>query len=178
MLPIFAKCSLSTESFDILELSFAYGLDRVSAFFFGLSQSTNFIQEERERTHFLEQYLKSHGSRDMFWLQEFPNLTAWLSKIGIDIAPRSRITASHDLEDWCLSLCDAAEKTLQSGDEIASGNLPIVYQQLKMTIAKEIWLPNVALLPDLPTPQKLELASELLDHLGMIPSLLEVIPEN
>lgn len=163
LLPLLAH---GTESVDILEMSTAYGLDFISAFLFGLSQSTNFIQEKGRRRHWLQQYL-SHRSKYMFWLQELPNFTTWLSRFGIDIVPKSKVKASRYLEDWCLSLCDAADKVLQSKERVAPGNLPIVYQQLKTAMAKKIQPLNTTVLPGSYTSDQLEIASELLDHLGM-----------
>ena len=66
-------------------MDFAYGLDFVSAFIFGIPRSTNFIENVKVRDFWLAAYLKSHPADYMFWPLELPRLTEWLKKIGISV---------------------------------------------------------------------------------------------
>lgn len=109
LLPFLTECAKNSTAVEVLELNYAAGIDFVSAFFFGLSCSTNFLQEEEKRKRWLDAYLKSRPHEYMIWLEELPNLTAWLVKIGINIGPKWRVEASQELETWCLDMCDAAE---------------------------------------------------------------------
>lgn len=171
LLPFLTDCAQNDTAVDVLEMSFASGLDFVSAFFFGTSCSTNFIQNEEKRKRWLDAYLKAHDY--VFWVQELPVLLAWLAKIGINIIPERTVEANEELDVWCLNMCTAAEKVLlaqQNGEEIISGSLPVVYQQLKVATTKEMKQSD-------PTPlaletQRLEIASELLDHLCTVPTSL------
>jgi len=78
------------------------------------------------------------------------------------------------LNSWCLEMCDASENSLQVlkiGREDASGNFPAAYNQLKTAIPKEQKYCNTDQM-SLNARQRLEIASELLDHLDTIPSLI------
>ena len=46
LLPVLWKSADSNTLVDVLLINFAYGLDFVAAFIFGLSRGTNFIQQE------------------------------------------------------------------------------------------------------------------------------------
>jgi hypothetical protein len=166
LLPLFADYAYKSEAIDILEINSAAGLDFVSAFFFGFSCSTNFLLEKEKRKRWLDAYLKSHSHDSMLWIQELPNLTAWLTKLGVSVVPKSGIEAVNELSAWCLDMCVASDKVLvnlQNGNENPRGDFPEVYHQLKMSMAKEATNQKSYVSQ---SEAEIEIASELLDHLG------------
>lgn len=168
LLPLIWTAAEGNTPIDILSVNFAYGLDVVSAFVFGLSRGTNFVQDLERRQKWLEEYRKSHPSEYMFWLLEHPNLTKQLRRIGIHIVPKWFTVADKDFDKWGMRMIDAAEESLQAGlveDRAISGEMPIAYYQLKNAMSKEQKLEACASF--IPNPaQRLELASECLDQLG------------
>lgn len=167
-LPTICKSVHHGTKLDILDLNFAYGLDVVSAFIFGISRSTNFIEDIRARQHWLATYLKSHSADCMFWLLELPTLTNWLSKFGIPVLPKWYFEAHDNLDQWALHKVDEAEAAIakQPAKDMSAGDCPVLYSQLKLAIAEEhqnkVMKDKIAASPQ----QRLELASECLDHLG------------
>ncbi|KAF2001786.1 cytochrome P450 [Amniculicola lignicola CBS 123094] len=167
LLPAFWEMAASNAPHDILEINFAYGLDFVAAFIFGLSRSTNFLQDQVCRQVWLEEYRKSHPSEYMFWLLEHPRLIRVLAKFRIFVVPKWYHKADVDFDMWGTKLVDETEKFLQKGfteEAASSGEMPHVYFQQKRAMAEELKLDKGAYFK--PTPQqRLELASECLDHL-------------
>jgi len=166
--PILLQSAISNTPVDMLPLNFAYGLDFVTAFICGLSRSTNFIQQEDRRREWLERYDKSHPHDYMFWLQEQPKLVARLRKLGIHVVPRSYTVADAAFDEWGLQIVDATEFALQAGlnEECAeAGDMPLMYHQLKLTMARELDPdPGVLFYPS--PEQRQQIASECLDHVG------------
>ena len=79
----------------------------------------------------------------MFWLQEQPKMTKWLCKIGIHVVPRLFVNADVEFDKWGLQIVDATEKALQEGliKECArAGDMPSMYHQLKLAMAKDLGL--------------------------------------
>ena len=170
LLPILAQHADDGTAANMLDLSFATGLDFVSAFFFGIANSTNFLQNEGTRKRWLEEYNKSHGKSVALWIQELPDLTKWLARFGIPVIPKSRETACQELDRWGLKMCDAAEQFLlkrSEGEECEAGAFPAAYHQLKCAIARELTHPDLDTLLHEHPQYRLEIASELLDHLGV-----------
>ena len=170
LLPILAQHADDGTAVNMLDLSLATGLDFVSAFSFGIASSTNFLHNESGRRRWLEQYNKSHGKHIAFWIQELPTLTKWLTRLGIPIIHSSTKAACQELEHWCLKMCDAAEQVLLSklgSEEYQDGTFPVAYHQLKSSMARETKHRDLdTLLYDHPS-YRLEIASVLLDHLGV-----------
>lgn len=130
LLPVLWKTAGTNTPIDILSVNLAYGLDFVGAFAFGLSQGTNFIQDEESRRQWLDEYLKSHPPEYMFWLIEHPNLTRWLRKVGIYLVPRWYKEADENFDNWALRMIDKTEKVLQDGlteERAAAGEMPVLY---------------------------------------------------
>ena len=153
---------------DVLDWNFAYGLDVVSAFIFGICRSTNFIKDIKARRWWLAAYLNSHPAGYMFWLLELPKLTYWLIKIGIPVVPKWSSNAHIDLDQWALQMVDKAEKDVsrKPAADMLAGDCPVLFNQLRLSSAAE--RQRAERNHDMaPSPQqRLELASECLDHLG------------
>ena len=167
-MPLIERSAESQQPIDVLSVNFAYGLDVIAAFIFGLSQGTNFTQDLEDRQRWLDEYRKSHPTEYMFWLLEHPNVVRYLRKIGVHVVPKWYKLADEDFDKWGLTLIDKTEDFIQSGlleERTVSGEMPIVYAQLKEAIAKEHFLEEGIRFQ--PSPQqRLELASECLDQLG------------
>jgi hypothetical protein len=88
LLPNLTQHADESTAVNMLDLSFATGLDFVSAFSFGIASSTNFLQNQGSRKRWLEEYNKSHGKHTAFRIQELPTLTQWLIRLGISAIPQ------------------------------------------------------------------------------------------
>lgn len=167
-LPMLWTSATCRRPVDMLSVNYAYGLDFVTAFIFGLSRGTNFIQQEDQRRKWLEDYDRSHPHDSMFWLQEQPNLTRWLRNIGIHVVPEGYVDADVEFENWGLQMIDATDAALQAGlseDCAADGDMPLMYHQLISTTARQSGLKD-SLPSHLSPEQRREIASECLDHIG------------
>lgn len=153
---------------NVLDINFGYSLDFVTAFIFGISRSANFIQDAAARNSWLASYAQSHPTDYSFWLLEMPGLTKLLAKIGIHLVPSWNQKGHHDLEKWTLEKLDATDRAIEErpAEEMQPGDCPVIYCQLKLAMAneQEHTEPKSRLTP--PSEQRLELASECLDHLG------------
>ena len=171
-MPIISDSARQGTTFDLLSLNFAYGLDFVIAFFFGVSRSTNFIQNVEARNQWLATYLESHPGDLSFWSLEIPNVTKWLAKIGIRIMPEWHLEARRDLDAWTLEMVDGAEEaiTKQPAKDMLPGDYPVAYNQLRQALIAEQRSKD----DGNRTAQRLELASECLDHIRIFLSYLNI----
>jgi hypothetical protein len=139
-LPTIYKSADAKIPVDFLSLSFAYSIDFMTAMIFGLQQATTFVEDAEERKKWLTIYSKSHPPKSMFWMQELPDLTKWLIRIGVPVLPRSSRKAKEDLESWVLVMLDAAEQYLKEQADVvstAADNQPTLHYHLKRALAKE-----------------------------------------
>ena len=67
---------------NIHEENKAYSMDCTNAYFFGLDNGTNFIEDPKEK-----ELLKSFelGMSRLFWLVEAPKMATWLSCLGMQL---------------------------------------------------------------------------------------------
>lgn len=155
-----------TEFYDIF---CAITMDFVSAYVFGLTNSSNFIQNPSMGQKFFRDY--KARQRYQFWPQDLPQFTKWMDKLGLlwIIVPPWVKTANQDIEAWVLSMCDSAEQSMnmpeRNGEKARPGDWPNVYAQLRNVLLKESEKSS----SDTPIEQKvnslrLDIASELLDH--------------
>lgn len=139
----------------------AFTMDFMSAYQFGLRNSTNFTQDVALRRKTLHEY---HCRKEYeFYHQEVPWLRDAAQWLGMPLVPKFCKAANDHVEAWNAAMCDGADKTL---DHVATpGDEPVVYRQFKTGLAnhetKSTHPP-----PQDPTTQRLEVASEMLDHLG------------
>ncbi|KAI4166128.1 MAG: hypothetical protein LQ342_000014 [Letrouitia transgressa] len=167
MSPHFSSSARTRTPIDVLALNMAYGLDVVSAFTFGIPQGTNFIHDVHARNYWFGTYLKAFPSDYMFWLLYAPGLRKWAHRIGITIAPDWIGEARRNLEQWTLQIVDNTEEALRkrSVEDMPDGDVPIVYNQLKLAHAKERYAKGADLALAPPSEERLQIASECLDHL-------------
>lgn len=136
-LPIIQGAHEHGGELDVLDLMQAVGMDFTSAYLFGLSSSTNFIDDVGYRHR---------------WLEEYKTF-----KIRL---PQER--ANGEMERSCLSMCEAAERFIHSEKvkETSSETQPVVYQRLTQGLQQSAQSDNPSLKPTMVTA-----ASEMLDHL-------------
>jgi unspecific monooxygenase len=128
-LPILEASATDQSSFDALDLGLATAMDFITAYLFGISNSTNFLQDVRARRRWLAVHRKSklHG----FWPLEFPGLTSVLEKVGIHLVPPDIISASDEVKSLGLQLLDKVESSrLDSKDEQNMIPRAVSYDQL------------------------------------------------
>lgn len=157
LLPILFQSSQEASEVEIHDLNNAVTMDFVTAYIFGLSSATNFLQDIPTRRKWLHLYQCRKPYE--FYHQEVPNLTAWSRTLGIPLIPKWSETANEYMEKWGLDICDEAEKHISSTDLESE---PVVYKQLRRSMSKQ--------LPSKEDPaalkqQRLEIACELYDQL-------------
>lgn len=156
-LPIIQQAASSNSPIDMHDLNQGLTMDFVSAYLFGLANSTNFVQDSSLRHKMLHLYQSRKPFE--FYHQEIPNLLSWLQNLGIRFIPKWCDKANEVLGNWSLQMCDRAE---QSAKSTKLDEEPVVFRQLQQSITKH--LPNKE---DAETAkhQRIDIACELYDHL-------------
>ena len=176
---------------DIYELLGAVTIDIVTGYIFGLAAGSNFTAGVDNCRDFLDLYNSRRSFN--FWPQELPALTAWLAKLGLRLVPDSVKAANREIEDWTMSMCEAAARVRARGGgggeqgRVELVDTPVVYAQLAGALQKESLKGRTAAATvaagekdsgssSSPTAtaeereereeQRLTIASELLDHLA------------
>ncbi|KAK5682775.1 hypothetical protein LTS10_005905 [Elasticomyces elasticus] len=156
----------SGESAEFYWLMAACTMDFVSAYIFGLSQGTDFIQQQEMGAKFFGDY--KARQRFQFWPQDLPLLTKVLGKLGLQflVIPKWVNQANADLEALILEMCDKSEQVInQSSRETAQEHWPNVYAQLRSALLKEQQsCRNDVKVAEFVDEQRLAMASEMLDH--------------
>lgn len=94
---------------DAHALSSGITMDFVTAYLFGLSRSSNFIENEKECNWWIRQFLDRRPYT--FWAAELPALVQFLQKwFRINIVPIWVDQANENLDAWALKMCDAVSK--------------------------------------------------------------------
>ena len=137
----------------------AYNMDCNSAYFFGLGNGTNCVQNPHEKK-LLRAF--EQGMSGLFWFAEAPRLATWLSYIGVKVLPDTVLQSYKLMEDLALDMCKAAKESMAS-ESLASEESfpkvpahPTVYAQLRTKLQESGVSPDA--LDD-------TVAAELLDHL-------------
>ncbi|KAL1957417.1 hypothetical protein VTO42DRAFT_5985 [Malbranchea cinnamomea] len=157
LLPILQRSSEEHSDVEVHELNNAITMDFVTAYIFGLSSATNFLEDVTTR----KKWLRLYQCRKPFeyYHQEVPNLTTWARALKIPLIPKWVKKANDYMEEWGLEICDKAEKHLSSTDPESE---PTVYKQLKQSMSKQHQFKED---PTLLKQQRLEIACELYDQL-------------
>ena len=156
---------------DVLSLFYASSMDAITAYQFGIDKSSNFIQEEEERRHFLDD-LYQPRKQYAFYGQELPRLTKWLKMLGIRLVPGWVDAANQEIEEWCRGMCDAviaSSPSWSTADQMAEGmpeNTPVVAGALMRGIAKEEQKDGSVLAERIEKWKEGMVYSEMLDHLA------------
>jgi cytochrome P450 len=158
LLPILVRSAEGESEVEVHELNSAVTMDFVTAYIFGLSSATNFLQDVPTRRKWLQLYQCRKPYE--FYHQEAPNLVALARSLKIPLIPRWAETANDYMEEWGLGICDEAERHLEATDAESE---PVVYKQLKRSMVKQ--LPPKADTSSALKQQRLEIACELYDQL-------------
>lgn len=164
MLPCIARAPDGV--LDAYELFCAVTMDGVTAYQFGLKQSSNHIQSGDLGAKWLRDY--KARQEFIFWPQELPKLTKLFDLVGLRhlLVPKWVNQANADIEAWMMSMCDAAEAAITTETAVSAGDQPVVYAQLRSMMNKQR-KGDVEKQGNAPTQQqRLEIASEMLDHLA------------
>ncbi|KAL2672512.1 hypothetical protein Neosp_013224 [[Neocosmospora] mangrovei] len=161
---------------EVFGLFLALAMDVITAYLFGLSNGTDFIQDEQYRQSWQDMYLAR--ANYPFWTQEVPNLTAafvrWLP--WLRLYPKWVDESNAKLSQWNLDLCrGVAKKTGQDATQGQSHQAkpsmepceePVVFNALQYGIDRE-WRANgdkSILYKTSICERELAVASELMDH--------------
>ena len=148
-----------TEAYELFN---AVALDNVTAYIYGYKNGSKFLQDP---VYSMEWLLRFKSRQPFaFWFQEMPGLRAIFDKLGLKnlLVPRWVDEANTDMGDWCLSMGDAAEATIKTGNITDPADEPVVYRQLRNALIKK----STTKQDDSITPeQRVEIASEMLDNL-------------
>lgn len=168
LLPKLDRYATQKIAFNIYPELSGMTMDFVTGYQFGLAASSNLIEDDEFRNHFLNLY-DSRRSYN-FWPQELPEFTSFLARIGWKLVPDWVREANKGIEDWTMKMCDGASSFLTRTkatriEDIPAEeakNFPAVYAQLVSGIAKS----KKNSLTTNPDQDRLDIASELLDHLA------------
>lgn len=147
----------------------AIATDFVSAYVFGLKNSSNYIQQPETGRSFFRDF-KSR-QRHAFWPQDLPWFTGFMNRVGLLslIVPPWVAPANRAIEDWIMSMCDAAEKDVRGAEMEGEKGLiedwPTVYSQLRSALLKDAGIKGQGLeVEHFVKDNRLAMASEMLDH--------------
>lgn len=156
-----------TEVYDIFS---AITMDFVAAYVIGLENGSDFIRQPEYAANFLKDY--KARQIHTFWPQELPNLTSWLSSIGLLglVVPSWVAKANNDIEAWILSMCDKAERSITAGTAKkqlteSPADYPTVYNQLRQSLLRDATKSDKDVSEEqVICSHRLGMASEMLDH--------------
>ncbi|KAL9132649.1 MAG: hypothetical protein Q9175_006175, partial [Cornicularia normoerica] len=139
-LPIMEDLVEKGGEMDVLDFTQGVGMDFTAAYLFGWSNGTDFMNDAKYRRH---------------WLGEYSTFKMQL--------PQKR--AGGEVERWCLSMCEAAERFIHSETiKVREDRLetqPVVYSRLAQSLQESSAKSDVPSLK----PTIVTAASEMLDHL-------------
>lgn len=159
LLPIIESSAAERTPLDVLDLNLASTMDLMSAYVFGLSNSTNFLQDADSRREFFNMY---HSRKPyIFWRGELSSLLFFLGRFKTLLSPQWIDTANQALEDWCLKMCSSAKSSSfgQPAKESIQKSA-VVYNSLSLPLLSSSPKPSSA--PD----HDAIIASEALDQIG------------
>ncbi|KAL8791110.1 MAG: hypothetical protein Q9195_006054 [Heterodermia aff. obscurata] len=137
LLPILRSRAGPGSQLDVFDFNQAIGMDFISAYLFGLSHGTDFMNNVDYRHHWYKVYNTS-----------------------INTLPQER--RNGELETWCLQLCEAANRSLCSNDPGMDSKLitqPVIFAHVFESLSQT---PEAKADPH---HAMLATASEMLDHL-------------
>jgi len=153
---------------DVHSLFCAVATDFITAYCFGISRSSNFIQDKNYRDHWLKLYTtrKGHG----FFERELPFFESAMRRIGLSLTPAWARAVDQELQSWCKRKSDASIEYLRRLDGSAwtiPSNDPVVVRAILAGISQEAQIhgqespihSTVILQPEL------AVASEVFDHI-------------
>ena len=155
---------------DVLSLFYASSMDSITAYQFGLRNSSNLIEDEESRRHFLDDLYQPRKIYAYFG-QELPNLSRWLKVVGIRLVPQWVDAANDEIESWCKEMCSAATEEIKRRKaggtwEANVEDEPVVVGALLKGIEKEEKKDASVLRERIQKSKELMVCTEMLDHLA------------
>ncbi|OCK82392.1 cytochrome P450 monooxygenase [Lepidopterella palustris CBS 459.81] len=131
---ILKKHAETGEPLEIFGTMLSTTMDIVTAFLFGLSQSSNFLLDVEQRNLRLKQY-QGRGPY-AFYAQELRGFWAIVEKLGFRLVPKAVASDTEEFEKWILGMCDGAQQKLygSSSKVIAKTDEGTVYEQLSASL--------------------------------------------
>ena len=168
LLPIIDSASAASDSVDVHDLWLAMTMDGITAYLFGLKNSSSFLQDQVYRRHWLALY---HSRKPYnFFFQELPRLNKLFKSIGIRLVPKWVYDASQELEDWAQQLCDTTMAYVKdaAAEDKTGANEPVVLNALISGIEKERKMKGEASVLASTTLkyERNSIASEMIDNLA------------
>lgn len=157
--------SNSAAGTEVQSLFMATTMDMITAYIFGITGSTNFLQDKAYRDHWLDLYLSRHHHH--FWPQELPGVTSLLMKLGLRMYPSFVDMANDELREWNRVLCHkATERHLEQSQDSLPENTAVVFRAMQDGIDKEEKTAgaNSILYPTTIQQRDASIASEILDQ--------------
>ncbi|KFY35063.1 hypothetical protein V494_06232 [Pseudogymnoascus sp. VKM F-4513 (FW-928)] len=161
-----AHSSQKPQGLDVLALWYALSMDTITAYQFGLSNSSNFVCDTAYRTHWLEIYQSRKPY--IYYPQEMPRVTSFLSNFGIRLVPRWVDDANDEIEDWALGMCNAATTSSNNYSSYSDNpaDEPVVVRAMLKGIQKETNKGQSILSQRISHSTELMIATEMLDNLA------------
>ncbi|KUI53438.1 Tryprostatin B 6-hydroxylase [Cytospora mali] len=129
--------SSSERGIDVYSLFHATAMDFITAYIWGISRSTNFIDNQGNREHWLKMNTARNSAR--FFPQELPRFTALCRTIGFPLYPSwmsaaKQENAAANVEMWRRTMED-----IETGKDVAkdTADEPVVMNALLNGIRKE-----------------------------------------
>lgn len=154
---------------DVLEHSLAISIDFITAYLFGLDNSTNFLEDADARVRWLYAHGRTKGQ--YFWHRELPVLSSVVEALGISIVNSDILSLTKDVKDLCFRLMERVEvpssvplkTTLKDGD--SNWTKPIVYEHLQQHLEPQLQNGDHPSTSIGSAQKRLTIASELMDHI-------------
>ena len=161
-----AHPSQKPQGIDVLNLWYGLSMDTITAYQFGLSNSSDFVRDTAYRSHWLE--LFQSRKPYAYYPQEVPRLTNFLSKVGIRLVPRWVDDANDEIEDWALRMCNAATASSNKCSSYSDnpGEEPVVVRAMLKGIQKESNKEQSILSQRISDSTELMVATEMIDNLA------------
>jgi cytochrome P450 len=169
LLPILSSPSaLQDTGIDVHDIWNATAMDFITAYQFGLKNSSNFLQDEDYRRHWLSLY---HSRKTYpYFTQELPRLTRFFKFFHVNLVPVWVDDANRELEAWTKERCDDTVAYLKdsAADDKDIGNEPVVLRALLTGMDRESKTKGdeSVLTHTLLKYPELSIASEMIDQLA------------
>src|SRR5271170_7386121 len=124
---------------DVLETNKACMMDLTTAWFFGLDNGTNLLQNHTAAHEIFTAFGEIPTFVGFFWLTELSTITRFLQRIGIHLLPKAAFSSQHLIQQWCSEMCEAARSTaiqLSVNEKPARTTYPVVYTHLRQGLEK------------------------------------------
>lgn len=163
LLPELESAAKNENPVEMYSMFSGAAMDFVSCYIFGTKGGSDFLADPERCKRWLIDYKARQDF--IFWPQEMPRLTNLAKLLGLKhwLIPRWVDQANANIESWIMNLCEAAETMYQQNETTGDEETAPVYNQLTTMMKKATGKKKGAALN---SDEKLEIASELLDHIA------------